>query len=319
MKSDPKSTIEAGRAVLGIELGSTRIKAVLTSLAKAGEINLCVLDVLGNPIIYPTNDCALCKCVRESAHGRAQCIKYASHSVLEAMREKRTYFYVCPFGLVDFVTPIFYDGEFLGAVCGGQVRSAEAAARADFVYPFFGRNEYGVDEKRMRELFEAMPDRPAERFFESAKLVELFAGNLGSVTAVVEMSRREEAENLAERERLHPAFSYIEKNFTKDIALGDMARLCHMSENYFSRMFGRVTGTTFPRYIADLRIARAKELLLAGGKVRAVAYDVGYDDPAYFVRKFKQFTGMSPTEWQRFKRAETVTSRADIPSATTEG
>ncbi len=301
------------------DVSLSRIKAVLTSLAKAGEINLCVLDVLGNPIIYPTNDCALCKCVRESAHGRAQCIKYASHSVLEAMREKRTYFYVCPFGLVDFVTPIFYDGEFLGAVCGGQVRSAEAAARADFVYPFFGRDEYGVDEKRMRELFEAMPDRPAERFFESAKLVELFAGNLGSVTAVVEMSRREEAENLAERERLHPAFSYIEKNFTKDIALGDMARLCHMSENYFSRMFGRVTGTTFPRYIADLRIARAKELLLSGTlKVNTVAYEVGYDDPAYFVRKFKQFTGMSPTEWQRFKRAETVTSRADIPSATTE-
>ena len=28
MKSDPKSTIEAGRAILGIEFGSTRIKAV---------------------------------------------------------------------------------------------------------------------------------------------------------------------------------------------------------------------------------------------------------------------------------------------------
>ena len=145
--------------------------------------------------------------------------------------------------------------------------------------------------------------------------MELFAGNLGSVTAVVEMSRREEAENLAERERLHPAFSYIEKNFTKDIALGDMAELCHMSENYFSRLFGRVTGTTFPRYINGLRIARAKELLLSGTlKVNTVAYEVGYDDPAYFVRKFKQFTGMSPTEWQRFKRAETVTSRAAFGS-----
>lgn len=293
------------------DVSLARIKAVLTSLAKAGEINLCVLDVLGNPIIYPTNDCALCKCVRESAHGRAQCIKYASHSVLEAMREKRTYFYVCPFGLVDFVTPIFFDGEFLGAVCGGQVRSTEAAAQADFVYPFFGRIEYGIDEKKMRELFEAMPDRPAERFFESAKLVELFAGNLGNVTAVVEMSRKAEAENLAERERLHPAFSYIEKNFTKDIALGEMAELCHMSENYFSRLFGRVTGTTFPRYINGLRIARAKELLLSGAlKVNAIAYEVGYDDPAYFVRKFKQFTGMSPTEWQRFKREENAAPRA---------
>lgn len=286
------------------DVSLARIKAVLTSLAKASDINLCVLDVLGDPIIYPTNDCALCKCVRESAHGRAQCIKYASHSVLEAMRERRTYFYVCPFGLVDFVTPIFYDDEFLGAVCGGQVRSTEAAARADFVYPFFGRDEYGIDEKKMRKLFEQMPDRSAESFFESAKLVELFASNLDDLTTVVAMSRRKEAEGIAERERLRPAFLCIEKNFTKAMSLREMARLCHMSENYFSRMFGRVTGTTFPRYIADLRIARAKELLLAGGKVRAVAYDVGYDDPAYFVRRFKQHTGMTPAEWQKFSLAE---------------
>lgn len=286
------------------DVSLARIKAVLTSLAKASDINLCVLDVLGDPIIYPTNDCALCKCVRANARGRAQCIKYASHSVLEAMRERRTYFYVCPFGLVDFVTPIFYDDEFLGAVCGGQVRSTEAAARADFVYPFFGRDEYGIDEKKMRKLFEQMPDRSAESFFESAKLVELFASNLDDLTTVVAMSRRKEAEGIAERERLRPAFLCIEKNFTKAMSLREMARLCHMSENYFSRMFGRVTGTTFPRYIADLRIARAKELLLAGGKVRAVAYDVGYDDPAYFVRRFKQHTGMTPAEWQKFGLAE---------------
>lgn len=286
------------------DVSLARIKAVLTSLAKASDINLCVLDVLGDPIIYPTNDCALCKCVRANAQGRAQCIKYASHSVLEAMRERRTYFYVCPFGLVDFVTPIFYDDEFLGAVCGGQVRSTEAAARADFVYPFFGRDEYGIDEKKMRKLFEQMPDRSAESFFESAKLVELLASNLDDLTTVVAMSRRKEAEGIAERERLRPAFLCIEKNFTKAMSLREMARLCHMSENYFSRMFGRVTGTTFPRYIADLRIARAKELLLAGGKVRAVAYDVGYDDPAYFVRRFKQHTGMTPAEWQKFGLAE---------------
>lgn len=286
------------------DVSLARIKAVLTSLAKASDINLCVLDVLGDPIIYPTNDCALCKCVRANAQGRAQCIKYASHSVLEAMRERRTYFYVCPFGLVDFVTPIFYDDEFLGAVCGGQVRSTEAAARADFVYPFFGRDEYGIDEKKMRKLFEQMPDRSAESFFESAKLVELFASNLDDLTTVVAMSRRKEAEGIAERERLRPAFLCIEKNFTKAMSLREMARLCHMSENYFSRMFGRVTGTTFPRYITDLRIARAKELLLAGGKVRAVAYDVGYDDPAYFVRRFKQHTGMTPAEWQKFGLAE---------------
>ena len=37
MKLDAKSTIEAGKAILGIELGSTRIKAVLLKVATLGK------------------------------------------------------------------------------------------------------------------------------------------------------------------------------------------------------------------------------------------------------------------------------------------
>ena len=53
------------------------------------------------------------------------------------------------------------------------------------------------------------------------------------------------------------------------------------------------------QYILNLRIAKAKELLQNKGiKIQSVAQAVGYDDPAYFVRKFKQATGVTPTEYQ---------------------
>ena len=282
-----------------------RVKALLTSLAKAGGINLCVLDILGDPIVYPTNDCELCKRVRACPEGRAQCIKYASHAILECMREKRTYFYLCPFGLVDFVVPVFHEGEFLCAVCGGQVRCSEGAEGVDFAYPQMAVSVPGIDAAELEAVYDAMPDRPMEAIKENARVVEFFAGDITRLDTVVEVSRRDELNGIADRERLRPALTYIDKHYTTDISASEMAAMCHMSENYFSRMFGRVTGTTFPRYVTGLRIARAKELLLAGGsKVRAVAYDVGYDDPAYFVRRFKQCTGMTPAEWQKFGRAE---------------
>lgn len=99
---------------------------------------------------------------------------------------------------------------------------------------------------------------------------------------------------------IFPVFAVI----LRDIRVA-MARMCHMSENYFSRMFGRLTGRTFPGYVTDLRLTKAKELLLEGDvKIGRVAYEVGYDDPAYFVRKFKAHTGMTPSEWQKYKQSE---------------
>ena len=291
--------------IFGDDAFVARMKAVLGSFAKAGDINLCVLDILGNPIVYPTNDCAFCKRVRASEKGRAQCIRYASHAILESMREKRTYFYKCPFGLVDFVIPVFHDGRFLGAVCGGQVRSSEAESKVDYAYPSALGEAHGAPVEELGAIFDRMPDHPAEKLFETVKIIEFFTDELSRFNTVIELSRKGETDELAIRERLRPALAYIAEHFTEHISIVDMARMCHMSENYFSRMFGRLTGRTFPGYVTDLRLTKAKELLLEGdAKIGRVAYEVGYDDPAYFVRKFKAHTGMTPSEWQKYKQSE---------------
>lgn len=71
---------------------SDRLKHALTSLSRASGLNLCMLDLMGNILIYPTNDCALCKFVRSDDKGRALCIRFAAHAVLDAAHNKKPSF-----------------------------------------------------------------------------------------------------------------------------------------------------------------------------------------------------------------------------------
>ena len=64
-------------------------------------------------------------------------------------------------------------------------------------------------------------------------------------------------------------------------------------------LYRTIVGSTVSQFILEKRIIKAKELLRNKGmKIQAVAEEVGYDDPAYFVRKFKQVTGVTPSAYQ---------------------
>lgn len=77
-----------------------------------------------------------------------------------------------------------------------------------------------------------------------------------------------------------------------------MADYCHLSTDYFSHRFKQTTGVSPVQFLNNLRIERAKELLLAEHlSVSEVAELVGYKDPLYFSKAFKKATGMSPTQF----------------------
>ena len=56
----------------------------------------------------------------------------------------------------------------------------------------------------------------------------------------------------------------------------------------------------FSNYVKNYRISKAKELLVGTNlKLYEVAEKVGYSDPKYFSRIFKEITGQLPTEYRR--------------------
>ena len=101
-------------------------------------------------------------------------------------------------------------------------------------------------------------------------------------------------------EKIKAAISMIEDNYSKKITLDDLASVCRMSPNYFSRFFKEITRQTPFEYIITYRIEAACEMLSGGAEnITEVCYNCGFNDLSYFIHIFKKHKGMSPKTYAK--------------------
>lgn len=99
---------------------------------------------------------------------------------------------------------------------------------------------------------------------------------------------------------------YISENYNDpSLSLNVVARFAGFSPNHFSTLFSTQTGESFIENLTRVRIEKAKEFLLQGGKTAEVAFRTGYRDTRYFTYSFKKKTGMSPREFQEKEASKT--------------
>lgn len=94
---------------------------------------------------------------------------------------------------------------------------------------------------------------------------------------------------------------YFQKSFAeRDCTIEEAARLCNVSERYFRKLFTAVYGLPPARFLRELRIKRACELLSEGAHTMAeVAEGAGFEDPKYFCRVFREIMNTTPTAYAR--------------------
>ena len=91
---------------------------------------------------------------------------------------------------------------------------------------------------------------------------------------------------------------FIDTNFSKNINLHDMARKALFSKFHFIRLFKKNYGRTPYQYLTEVRIAKAKKLLLSGMTVSEVCLSVGFESATSFTGLFKKMTGKTPSAFQ---------------------
>ncbi len=92
------------------------------------------------------------------------------------------------------------------------------------------------------------------------------------------------------------AREYLHAHYDRPLAIADIARRLQVSPSHLSHEFKRSTGQTVMGYLTEIRIAAAKRLLETPLPVAQIAGLVGYPDPYYFSRVFRQVAGESPTQ-----------------------
>jgi len=96
------------------------------------------------------------------------------------------------------------------------------------------------------------------------------------------------------------AINYIREHYKEGITLEEVARKLDITPEYLSTLFNREMNINYSTFLKQFRISHAKRLLKGTNmRVYAIAEAVGYSDPKYFIRVFKEVSGQSPKEYRQ--------------------
>lgn len=97
--------------------------------------------------------------------------------------------------------------------------------------------------------------------------------------------------------RIINVLDHIEDHLGQEVRLKDLADIACMSTSQFHRLFKREVGTTPFKFIEELKINKAYQLILhEGATVQDLALKLGYNDYETFSRAFKKYFYLAPDD-----------------------
>lgn len=319
-------------------------------IAMVTKLSIVTSDYRGVPFTRGSNCTDFCVKARSDPHISKYCHRCDSIGGLEAAKIDAPYIYTCHMGRVDLAVPIIAGGKYIGAIVAGQIHISDMDID-NMPEQIVSSNS----TERAREFlaenmadYNDMPVLTMEELYYASKLLYHICGYITrqatkqyatscndpagiSLPAAVISDPRPTFGNpppvspgsktdylTGKDEVLRPAFEYIYSNRDIFPAQPDMARLCHLSPSYFSRLFRRETGVAFSQYIAGLKIEWAKELLLDSSlSVTNISDSLGYSSPSYFIKSFKEREHLTPHAYRDLVRMNNASLRQDEGKADT--
>lgn len=146
---------------------------------------------------------------------------------------------------------------------------------------------------------------PKDLLIDTAKLNEMVydikkARDYIRQLITVAIDRRDIISTKRYQSVIQRAKEYINNHYMdENLSLNEVASFVNISPSHFSAVFSRETGSSFIKYLTDLRLNKAKELLKCSDmSCSEISMAVGYKDPHYFSYLFKKAQNCSPKQYR---------------------
>lgn len=202
---------------------------------------------------------------KKLADGNRSCAANKDRS-LKIASYGRAFCGTCPFGVRELAQPVIYQGK-LAAVC----------------------------------YFTILPGTVGRKvLYEKAKWLADFICLCLRTHLMKQRPRRNDQESYRKRCQY-----YLDLHYMENISEGDLAAELGLNCTYFSTLFRRIMGKTFPQALTERRIHEARIYLKLHKHLRIshIAHLCGYSDSNYFSCVFHRVTGVSPKEYRFSDRA----------------
>jgi AraC-like DNA-binding protein/ligand-binding sensor protein len=232
----------------------------------------------------------LCAAMKASEAGRAMCAR--SRSALLASTGDHSACALCGAGLIEVAIPLSISGIKAGYfIFGGTAQQPPNGKTMKRARSLLEKNGIDIEDGQLEALLSLTPVLPSENLEACRRIVHLAARYIAlKVTDQIVDTEDGMPPSVVK------ACEYIRaRALTDDIDLAEVARHCFVSEGHLSRLFHHATGLTFREYLAQIRIERAKSLLIHSAKsVTEIAYESGFQSLSQFHRVFRKIHGISP-------------------------
>lgn len=105
---------------------------------------------------------------------------------------------------------------------------------------------------------------------------------------------------MQDNNKVNIIYDFVRDNFTRAITLEEIADLASMTEPAFCRYFKKISGKTFTRFVNEYRLVHASKLLAERpSSITEICFQSGFNNFSHFNKKFKEFTGKSPSEYRK--------------------
>ena len=161
-----------------------------------------------------------------------------------------------------------------------------------------------VDPPRMFALVESVCDDVATD--ETSASLVAAAGGAWNLLARLAAER---STRTVDHQPIARVKVYLREHLDSPTRVPELADMAGFSTSHFSARFRAATGYTVTEYVKRLRMARARQLLIASdAPITEIAAAVGYQDPFYFSRQFSAVNQVSPRRFRARTAEESATT-----------
>lgn len=251
-----------------------KMKRIITDLCVLTGISMSFLDTERKMLFRYEKKDDFCSILQTDPE-KLRCCSDSDEVILKRCFEtKRFEGHICHAGLFDAAMPIMKDGIFAGIILMGRVRFSGKEECTDVAY----REIPEFTEEKIQSLGSLLPNV----LFESAIFIEF-------------------------DDRISKIAEYIKNHLTEPLSVDLICKKFLMSKNTLYALFREHFERTVTEYITELRMEKAKELLLeTKAPVYEIAETVGIGNPTYFCRLFRKREGISATEYRTKLQAEQI-------------
>lgn len=231
--------------------------------------------------------CDFCKYVQKDESCKQICTAFDNMLMQKSSKSMQAERDICPFGLMNVVAPIIYNGESLGYFFFGQMKTLPQYSEPDS-----GAIKHSLDRVSLKMHYTSLQLFEIERIKSISNLAEIVLKHLLT-------------ENILKfdyDETLQKALTYIDTNLEKDLSIKSISKGINVSKSALYSKFHTLLDCTIGEYVNKKRIEKSTQMLIdTNMSIEEVSQKTGFSSASYYTKIFKQHMGITPLKYKKSK------------------